>query len=77
MAHHGTIKSYDSSGGVGTISPDNGGEALSFKKSDLQQEGPEPQIGQRYGYETYEIYGNKRRAVYLQLEGEALSDTKH
>ena len=38
MSYFGKIKSYDSSAGTGSITPEKGGDALRFKKADLQQE---------------------------------------
>ncbi|QUL39133.1 cold-shock protein [Erythrobacter sp. JK5] len=66
MTHFGKIKSYDSNKGVGTITPEKGGDALPFGKSDLQQQAQEPKVEQRYGYETSEVDGGKKRAVNLQ-----------
>ena len=66
MTHFGTIKSYDSNKGAGTISPEKGGDALPFRKKDLQQQAQEPEVDQRYGFETSEVDGGKKRAVNLQ-----------
>ena len=68
MAHFGKIKSYDSGKGAGLITPEKGGDALPFNKSDLQQQGQEPKIDQRYGYETKQVDGGARHAVSLQME---------
>lgn len=68
MTNYGKIKSYDSSKGVGTIVPDKSGDALSFSKSDLQQQAQEPEVNQRYGYETKQVDGGKARAVNLQMQ---------
>lgn len=66
MTHFGKIKSYDSGKGSGMITPEKGGEPLSFAKADLQQEAAEPKSGQRYGYETSQVDGGKTRAINLQ-----------
>ena len=66
MTHYGKIKSYDSSVGTGSITPEKGGDALRFKKSDLQQEGEVPKVDQRFSYETSEVDGGKKHAVNLQ-----------
>lgn len=68
MTHFGKIKSYDSGKGSGMISPEKGGEPLSFAKTDLQQEASEPKAGQRYGYETSQVDGGKAHATNLQPE---------
>lgn len=70
MSHFGKIKWYNSGKGSGTISPEDGGDALPFRKSDLQQEGQEPKADQRYSYETSEVDGGKKRAVNLRQQGE-------
>jgi len=66
MTHFGKIKSYDSSMGTGSITPETGGDALRFKKADLQQEDQMPKVDQRFSYETSEVDGGKKRAVNLQ-----------
>lgn len=66
MRHFGKIKSYDSSMGTGSITPEEGGDALRFKKADLQQEGQVPNVDQRFSYETSEVDGGKKCAVSLQ-----------
>ena len=68
MAHFGKIKSYDSSSGTGSITPEEGGDALRFNKADLQQEGQMPKVDQRYSYETSQVDGGKKSAVNLQQE---------
>ena len=81
MTHYGKIKSYDSAKGAGMITPDKGGDALAFNKSDLQQQAQEPRSGETYGYETRQINGGKAHATSLQMEqgetkGEAKGDVK-
>lgn len=71
MTHYGNIKSYDADKGVGTITPEKGGEALPFNKADLQQEGEEPKVDQRFSYQTNGDEGGNGRAVNLRQQGEA------
>ncbi|MEO0419490.1 MAG: cold-shock protein [Pseudomonadota bacterium] len=74
MTHYGKIKSYDSSVGTGSITPEKGGDVLRFKKADLQQEGQTPKVDQRFSYETSEVNGGKKHAVNLQhQQGESQS----
>ncbi|WP_144096589.1 cold shock domain-containing protein [Croceicoccus sediminis] len=71
MTNYGKIKWYNSGKGSGTILPEKGGDALPFRKSDLQQEGQEPQTDQRYSYETSEVDNGQKRAVNLRQQGES------
>lgn len=66
MTNFGKIKSYDSTKGTGTIVPESGGDALLFRKSDLQQQAQQPQQEQRYGFDVKDADGGKRYAVNLQ-----------
>jgi CspA family cold shock protein len=68
MAHTGKIKSYDAAKGNGMITPEKGGDALPFNKSDLQQQAQEPRSGDAYHYETREVNGGKVHATSLQME---------
>lgn len=68
MTMHGHIKSYDSTKGVGTITPEEGGEALAFVKAELREEGLEPKKGQRYSYEIKQLDGGKTCGVNLQMQ---------
>ena len=75
MTNYGKIKSYDSSSGTGSITPEKGGDALRFKKADLQQEGQMPKVDQRFSYETSEVDGGRKCAVNLQQQqGETAQD---
>ena len=65
MTHFGTIKSYDSDKGTGTIAPEKGGNALPFGRKDLQQHAAEPNVDERYGYNTCEVNGRDKRAINL------------
>lgn len=69
MTHYGKIKSYDCSSGTGSITPEKGGDALRFKKADLQQEGQVPKVDERFSYDTSEVDGGKKSAVNLQQQG--------
>ncbi|GAO52944.1 cold-shock protein [Novosphingobium sp. MD-1] len=71
MTDFGKIKSYDSNKGLGTIAPERGGDALPFRKSDLQQQAQEPKQDQRYGYDVKDAEGGKRYAINLHQQGEA------
>ena len=68
MTSYGKIKSYDTGKGAGTITPEKGGDALPFNKSDLQQQAQEPRANQRYGYDTRQIDGGKVHAINLQMQ---------
>lgn len=66
MTEFGQIQSYDSGNGMGTITPEKGGEALPFSKSDMRQQSQEPQQNQRFGYDVKDADTGKRYAVNLQ-----------
>lgn len=68
MTNYGKIKSYDSNKGAGMITPEKGGEPMAFVKADLQQQGQEPKVDERYGYETSKTDGGKMKAINLQME---------
>lgn len=68
MTNYGKIKSYDSAKGVGTIVPVKGGDPLTFAKSDLQQQGQEPKVDQRFEYETRQAESGETCAVHLQMQ---------
>ncbi|MEE4186900.1 MAG: hypothetical protein V2I76_00445, partial [Roseobacter sp.] len=75
MTHFGKIKSYDSSSGTGSITPEEGGSVLRFRKADLQQEGQMPKVDQRFSYETSESDGGQMHAVNLQhQQGDSQKD---
>ncbi|WFL76564.1 cold-shock protein [Altererythrobacter arenosus] len=65
MTYFGTIKSYDSDKGTGTIIAEKAGDQLGFRKSDLQQEAQAPKQNDRYGYDVKEAKDGKRYAVNL------------
>lgn len=68
MAHTGKIKSYDAAKGSGMITPEKGGDALPFNKSDLQEQAQEPRAGEAFGYETRQVNGGKVHATSLQMQ---------
>lgn len=65
MPHFGRINSYDIDQGRGTIIPETGGTPLPFAKADLELGAQLPRVDQRYGYETSEVNGASKRAVFL------------
>lgn len=72
MPKFGNIKSYNREKGAGTIIPEEGGDALPFKKADLQQQAHMPAADQRYSYETAEVDGGHKRAVDLQQQAQEM-----
>ena len=76
MAHFGNIKSYNQDKGTGTIAPEKGGDALPFKKKDLQHEAEAPKVDQRFSYETAEVDGGNKRATNLQMQAEESTQQK-
>ena len=65
---YGTIKSFDSSTGTGTISTGNGEGDLAFRKADLRQDAQERQQNDRYSYEMKNGEGGKRSVSKRQRE---------
>lgn len=72
MTKYGNIKSYETNKGSGTISPEQGGEALNFGKSDLQQEASTPRSGQRFSYERIQVDGGMVSATNLRQQEQAV-----
>lgn len=68
MTYYGKIKNYDSSIGKGRISPEKGGDELTFRKSDLKDEASVPQQDQRYGYDVKDADNGKRYAINLAAQ---------
>jgi CspA family cold shock protein len=68
MTHFGRIKNYDSSIGTGRITPEGGGDVLSFRKSDLKDEANVPKQDQRYGYDVKDADNGKRYAINLAAQ---------
>lgn len=66
MTHYGKVKSFDQSAGTGFIIPEKGGDALPFRKADMQKQNWEPQTEQRLGYETEKNNSGEARAVKLE-----------
>lgn len=72
MTYYGKIKNYDSSIGKGRITPEKGGDVLSFRKSDLKDEASAPEQDQRYEYDVKDADNGKRYAINLTAQsGEA------
>ena len=76
MTHYGKIKNYDTDKGLGTISPESGGDTIAFAKSGLQPDCAAPQIGQRFGYETEDVVGGDMRAVNVRQDESRNSSAK-
>lgn len=68
MTYYGKIKNYDSSIGKGRITPEQGGDVLSFRKSDLKDEASIPQQDERYGYDVKDADNGKRYAINVHPE---------
>lgn len=68
MTQYGKITSYDSDRGTGMIAPQDGTEALPFRKTDLQQHGEEPRSDQVYTFETQRGPDGAPQAVNVQME---------
>lgn len=68
MTYFGKIKNYDSSIGKGRITPEKGGDVLSFRKSDLTDETHAPKEGERYGYKVKDADNGKRYAINLAAQ---------
>jgi CspA family cold shock protein len=67
MKYFGTVKSFDSDKGLGTIKPETSGEELSFERSAISwgKENP-PTAGQRLSYDVGQNSEQKPCAVNLQ-----------
>lgn len=70
MTYYGKIKNYDSSIGKGRITPENGGDTLAFRKSDLKDEASVPQLDQRYGYDVKDADNGKSYAINVHAQAE-------
>lgn len=70
MTDYGTIASYDSNKGAGTIKPEQGGDVLPFRKASLQQQAQEPKQDQRFGFDVKSADNGKRYAINLQQQGD-------
>jgi CspA family cold shock protein len=66
MKYFGTVKSFDSEKGLGTIKPETAGEELTFERSAISwgKENP-PKEGQRLSYDV-ETKDHQARAINLQ-----------
>ena len=72
MKHFGTVKSFDSDKGQGTIKPEAGSDELSFERSAISwdtgkdNKDKQPTAGQRLSYEVGQDKNQKPCAVNLQ-----------
>ena len=58
MKHFGTVKSFDSTAGRGTITPETGGADLRFERSAFSwASGMPPKAGQRLSYDLAHTNG--------------------
>lgn len=73
MTEFGSITSFDSGAGRGTITPEKGGAALSFRTSDLAVTSVAPVAEQRYGYDVRKAGDGKSYAINLRQQNK--SDT--
>ncbi|MDX2210774.1 MAG: cold-shock protein [Sphingopyxis sp.] len=73
MTEFGSITSFDSSAGRGTITPEMGGAALAFRTSDLAVTSVAPVAEQRYGYDVRKAGDGKSYAINLRQQNK--SDT--
>lgn len=73
MTEFGSITSFDRSAGRGTITPEMGGAALSFRTSDLAVTSVAPVAEQRYGYDVRKAGDGKSYAINLRQQNK--SDT--
>ena len=76
MTYYGKIKNYDSSIGKGRITPEKGGDVLSFRKSDLKDEASVPQQDERYGYDVKSADDGKRYAINVHPQAEATNTVR-
>ena len=65
MSKFGIIETFDTSNGLRSIVPEEGGSALPFRRRDLETQIPSPQVGDRFGFCTSEVNGRNRRAIDL------------
>lgn len=68
MNQYGKITAYDAERGVGMIAPERGGDALPFRKADLQQQDEELRSDQLYTFDMQEGLDGQPRAINLQME---------
>lgn len=71
MTKFGKIENYDSSIGKGRITPEEGGDLLSFRKSDLKDAAKVPQQNERYGYDVKNADDGKRYAINVHPQAAA------
>lgn len=53
MKYFGTVKSFDTEKGIGSIKPETGGDDLNFEKSAISWDAAKsPTVGQRLSYDV-------------------------
>ncbi len=67
MKYFGTVKSFDTDKGLGSLKPETGGDDLYFERSAIKFDMPSvPSVGQRLSYELENDKRGKSSAVNLQ-----------
>ena len=66
MIHYGKIETFNSETQRGTIQPNAGGQPLSFRQVDVQQQAGEPPREKYFGYETWMKDDGEEVAVHLR-----------
>ena len=66
-----SLRTTDSSIGKGRITPEEGGDLLSFRKSDLKDAAKVPQQNDRYGYDVKNADDGKRYAINVHPQAAA------
>jgi CspA family cold shock protein len=52
MKYFGTVKTFDNEKGLGSLTPETGGEELKFERSAISWDAPkQPNIGERLSYD--------------------------
>ena len=66
MIYYGKVETFDSETQQGTIQPNAGGQPLSFRRVDVQQQAEEPRCETYFGYETWTKDDGETVAVHLR-----------
>jgi CspA family cold shock protein len=65
MKYFGTVKSFDNDKGLGSLTPETGGDELTFERSAISWDAPKsPGIGERLSYDKG-MLNNQTCAVNL------------
>ncbi len=52
MKYFGTVKTFDTDKGLGSLTPETGGDALAFERSAISWDAPKsPNVGERLSYD--------------------------